>query len=338
MKQKAHPDRRDGFTLIELLVVIAIIAILVALLLPAVQAVREAARRAQCQDHLHNIVIATHNYLGAQNCMPPSGCFGTGGGGQWSIHARVLPYSEGNNLYQVANLDLPYVEGVSPATERVALFQCPSDVNDKARAGEHYPTSYGYNAGTWFVWNNATGQAGNGAFGGNARFTDAAYVDGMSNTIAFSEVRAFTPYVRDGDDFTDPTALSSITVSSISGASAGTMKGSEFGSTSPTSSGHTEWVDPRVHQTGFTATFVPNTKVPISGTGGSALDGDFTNCREGKTCANPTYAAVTSRSWHPSIVLSVLLDGKVTSISENINLQIWRRLADRADGEPVQVP
>ena len=62
--------RSRGFTLIELLVVIAIIAILVALLLPAVQQVREAARKSQCQDHLHNLAIGLHNYEGAYKMFP----------------------------------------------------------------------------------------------------------------------------------------------------------------------------------------------------------------------------------------------------------------------------
>ena len=68
--------RRFGFTLIELLVVIAIIAVLIGLLLPAVQAAREAARRAQCTNNLKQLGLAAHNYVSSNNCFPMGDFYG----------------------------------------------------------------------------------------------------------------------------------------------------------------------------------------------------------------------------------------------------------------------
>jgi prepilin-type N-terminal cleavage/methylation domain-containing protein/prepilin-type processing-associated H-X9-DG protein len=131
--------RPRGFTLIELLVVIAIIAVLVALLLPAVQAAREASRRAQCVNHLKQIGLAMHQYHDVHAVLPPGKkacCWGT-----WLVYA--LPYLEQQSLFNAWNscgintpgvpegfdLDLRYfgVANRTVTSTRIAAYLCPSD-------------------------------------------------------------------------------------------------------------------------------------------------------------------------------------------------------------------
>jgi len=96
-------SKRRGFTLIELLVVIAIIAVLIALLLPAVQAAREAARRAQCVNNLKQLGLAMHNYVSANDAVPP---LSVPIMQQQSSTARLLPFLEQATVYNSINFNV----------------------------------------------------------------------------------------------------------------------------------------------------------------------------------------------------------------------------------------
>ncbi len=321
-----HPQsRRSGFTLIELLVVIAIIAVLIALLLPAVQQAREAARRTQCKNNLKQIGLALHNYHDAFRMLPPSICLTLNGQpyGQWGAQIRLLPYLEQAALTSQINYSLPYDKQPNLIKVRVPTYLCPSEVNDRGSVGDgldQYPLNYVANQGTWLVFDPTTGTGGSGAFAPNARFGFQSFIDGTSNTLAFSEVKAFQPLLKFGGS---PTA-GLPTVATVGGWT-GTFEPDH---------GHTEWVEGRVHQTGFTTLFTPNTKVAHTESG-TVYDIDYTSEEEGDSNTIPTYAAVTSRSYHVGTVTSLLVDGSVRSISSSIDQGVWRALGTRNGGEVV---
>jgi prepilin-type N-terminal cleavage/methylation domain-containing protein len=339
-KSNRWPARRQvGFTLIELLVVIAIIGILVALLLPAVQQAREAARRAHCKNNLKQIGLALHNYLGAHSVFPPSYCVVPGVtttvGGQWSIPARILPYLEQSNLNSLIDWNLAYSTQLDVATTRVATYLCPSEVNDMMRinpttgVARDYPSNYAVNFGTWFIYDPVSGEGGVGAFYPNSRTNSASFTDGMSNTLCASEVKAFTPYLR--NTTADP---GSVPPASPSFALGMTGDNCCIGPETQLNTGHTEWADGLCQQSGFTTTFTPNTRIPYE-VGGVTYDIDFVSWREGTHATRRTYAALPARSYHQGIVHAVLMDGSVRGVSENIALEIWQALGTRSGGEVI---
>src|SRR5687768_1347132 len=93
------PRRSDAFTLVELLVVIAIIGILLAILLPAVQAAREAMRRAHCSNNLRQIGLAVHSYADLHRKLPAGAIWNSAGKGKGSILVHLLPYVEEGPLF-----------------------------------------------------------------------------------------------------------------------------------------------------------------------------------------------------------------------------------------------
>lgn len=329
--------QKQGFTLIELLVVIAIIAILVALLLPAVQQAREAARRTSCKNNLKQIGLALHNYVDVNRYLPPGASIdlsvtSTGNNGSWGVHGRILPFLEQGNVYENVDLSIAWdfqdaIDGV-----KIPIFACPSDpkgdqVRDPGGGKVHlYPTTYGFNYGTWFVFNPATGRGGDGLFYPNASLSFKSAVDGTSNTLLAAEVKAWTPYQRNGGP-------SQLTIpQNATQAEAVVASGAEFKNT-----GHTEWPDGRVHHTGVTVTLLPNTQVRLTAGGVDYKEADYNSWQEGRNgiAGSPTYAIITSRSYHTGIVNIVLFDGSTRSLSENIDLSIWRGLGTRDGGEVI---
>lgn len=315
------PNRRSGyrhaFTLIEVLVVIAVIGLLIALLLPAVQASREAARRAQCASNLRQLGIALSNYDAALGCLPPGGA-GLG----YSPHVMVLPFLELRPLFDAFNFQLvagdyaPYSPNYTASRAVIATFLCPSDFVERGGAGGG--TNYAGSRGV-----ESRRNEDNGAFSFWSRmpskFRD--FTDGTSTTVMISEwVRGpLLPEIRDprGTIFETPDLLAGPeTLDRFVDECRGIEPGR---ATINTNDKGANWI-----QGGYAHTLYNHT-----------LSINEHSCMSGGMVQEGAYSA---GSRHASGVHALYADGHTQFMSDTTNIGIWRAIGTRNGGETVPVP
>ena len=194
--------RKAGFTLVELLVVIAIIGILIGMLLPAVQQVREAARRINCANNMRQLALAGHNYesaferfpFGSQGQNPDTGLF-DGSRVRTPYIAFILPYFEEGNRFGLYDFEVNFWQQTEDFQGMIGTYQCPSDTaqvfeNTGDQRGLEYKGNYGVNWGA-NDWTNQGYTEGDGIqapfyieFGaGFGQITD-----GTTNTLMMMEM------------------------------------------------------------------------------------------------------------------------------------------------------
>jgi len=305
---------RRAFTLVELLVVIAIIGILIALLLPAVQAAREAARRAQCSNNVKQILLAIHNIHDARKVLPPLAAPCADPNPYWTDNKKAcytpVTSSYGEHIYTMFHFLLPFIEQ-QPIWDRITptgyaggvysmvipTYLCPVDpsIRDGKNQTAHGGAKY-WGAGCYGGNNYVFGDPPRKITYGAATIP-GSIPDGTSNTIFLAEM-----YGTCGNDPTGNIDSSLVWGSLWADSNSIWRPGFNLGAS----------------KAGTTVDQYPPS--PMFQVAPHYI----------KTC-EPT----RPQAAHPGGMHVGLGDGSVRFLSGTMNEQVWARLADPRDGQPV---
>ncbi|HOA51467.1 MAG: DUF1559 domain-containing protein [Thermogutta sp.] len=303
-------DMRMGFTLVELLVVIAIIGLLVAILLPAVQAAREAARRAQCANHIKQITLGMHEYHDTVGAFP----FGFSTLEQ-SWHAMLLPYVEQEALYKTlifqetgpGNWDSGSANTRACQTV-IPVFRCPSlpiPTHVDHDIPQRVPSSYNGIASSQATSDDLSSIPQgyprvaleqidlDGMLFGNSSIRFAEVVDGTSHTLLVGEMHTDPDFKKDGQSMDYWHIGLPHTGNWVPGGTGGTEYSEAIASTYP----------------------------PINGWKDSELPG--------------VVMELSCGSYHPGGAMFGFVDGSVRFIQETIDISVYRALGSRNGQESI---